>query len=180
MKRVNEIDIIFGYNFQQKEMIDCFEALNALPRRDCRRLIQRIKTRKSLASIESENNTLARALKDKYSGNIFAPGAVLPPFIMDDLNDNQILYYLIFNNDEKSDKNRMEAIVREFCPPLPSDHPTRIEKLLNVMTYKEALKLYLILPRGAITSQDLTARSKLRPFILDFVEDAFDLLRMSR
>ena len=163
-----------------KEMSDCLEALNALPRRERRKLIQRVKMRKSLAGIESDNNALAGALKEKYSGNIYAPSAVLPPFDMDDLMDNQILHYLIFNNEEKSDKKRMETIVREFCPPLPSDHPTRIEKLLNVMTYKEALKLYLILPRGAMTSQDLTARSKLRPFIVDFIEDAFDKLKMSR
>ena len=63
IKKVVEIDIEYGYNFQQKEMSDCFEALNALPRRDRRRLIHRIKVRKSLVSVESDNSAVNMALK---------------------------------------------------------------------------------------------------------------------
>ena len=54
---------------------------------------------------------------------------------------------------------QMEMIVRELCEPLPVDHPLRLEKLLNVLEFKEAIKLYLILPEGAVTSKDLSPRS---------------------
>ena len=183
IKKIVEIDIEYGYNFQQKEMNDCFEALNALPRRERRRLIHRIKVRKSLVSIESDNSAVNQALKVKYGANrdINAPSADLAPFEMDDLLDNEILHYLIFNyQSSQSDLKSMEAIVREFCKPLPENHPTRVEKILNVMRYKEALKLYLILPRGCLSSQDLSSRSKLRPYILDFIDDAIDKLNMPK
>ena len=67
---------------------------------------------------------------------------------------------------------RMETIVRNFCPPLNSDHPRRIEKLLNILNLKDALKLYMILPKGTINTSDLSKRSQIKPFLLDFIEDA--------
>ena len=137
-------------------MLDCFEALNALPRRERRKLIQRVKARKSLTGIVRDNSesdpALENALKEKYPDNIYAPSAVLPHFDMDDLMENEILRYLIFDDSKKSEKTLMEMIVREFCPPLSSEHPARIEKLLNKMNFKEAVQLYLILPVGTITS----------------------------
>ena len=66
----------------------------------------------------------------------------------------------------------MERIVRQFCPKLPSDHPGRVEKLLNNLNLDDALKLYMILPSGILRSTDLSSRSKLKPYMLDFIEDA--------
>ena len=99
---------------------------------------------------------------------------------MEDLMENEILQYLIFDDSGKSEKNRMEMIVREFCPPLSNKNPARIEKLLNVMNFKEPMKLYIILPAGLLTSEDLSSHSKMKPFILDFVEDARDLIKMEK
>ena len=107
------------------------------------------------------------------------PSAELPPFDQDDF-ENEILSHLIFNQNVESEMEQMEIIVRELCAPLPPDHPARLEKLLNVLEFKEAIKLYLILPAGSVTSKDLSPRSKLQPFILDFIEDARDLLKMTR
>ena len=50
IKKVLDIDIDYGYDFQDENMVDCFEALNSLPRRDMRQLVQRIFARKSLAT----------------------------------------------------------------------------------------------------------------------------------
>ena len=63
---------------------------------------------------------------------------------------------------------------------MPSDHPARIEKLLNVLNFKEAIKLYMILPQGTLISEDLSSRSKLKPFMIVFIEDTRDLLLMSK
>ena len=165
-------------------MLDCFEALKALPRREHRKLVQRIKARKSLTGIVRDNGesdpALENALKEKYPDNIYTPSALLPHFDMEDLMENEILQYLIFDDSVKSEKNRMEMIVREFCPPLSNKNPARIEKLLNVMNFKEAMKLYIILPAGLMTSEDLSSHSKIKPFILDFIEDARDLIKMEK
>lgn len=69
---------------------------------------------------------------------------------------------------------RMETIVRNFCPKLEPEHPKRIEKLLNILSLGDALKLFMILPRGTLNSSDLSSRSQLRPYMLDFVEDMRD------
>ena len=39
IKQVNMIDVEYGYNFKDENMLDCFEALNALPRRESRKLV---------------------------------------------------------------------------------------------------------------------------------------------
>ena len=73
----------------------------------------------------------------------------------------------------------MKVIVSEFCPPLTKDHPARLEKLLNILNMDDAIRLYMVLPKGSLTSEDLSARSQLKPFILDFIEDAREILRMT-
>ena len=69
----------------------------------------------------------------------------MPPF---DEKDLDILRYVYFDRDisreNMADRKRLETIVRKFCPKLPSDHPKRIEKLLNILDLKDALKLYMI------------------------------------
>jgi len=37
--KVVQMDIDFGYNFKDPTMADCFEALNALPRRTTRKIV---------------------------------------------------------------------------------------------------------------------------------------------
>lgn len=88
---------------------------------------------------------------------------------------------MIFDDTKgKKPQARIEEIVREFCPPLPPNHPARLEKLLNVLSYQNAVKLYLVLPPMALSSEDLTPRSKLKPFVLDFIDDARKMLQMPR
>ena len=65
----------------------------------------------------------------------------------------------------------MEIIVREFCQVSSSSDPMRIEKLLNILEYVEALKLVLALPEGTLVSGDLSPRSNIKPYILDFIND---------
>ena len=71
----------------------------------------------------------------------------MPPFDSNDLKGD-ILRYVYFDMNESkhndTDKKRLETIVRKFCPKLQSDHPQRIEKLLNILDLKDALKLYMI------------------------------------
>ena len=69
--------------------------------------------------------------------------------------------------------------MRGFCPAVPKDHPSRLEKLLNILDMNSAIKLLIILPKGSLTSEDLSSHSKLKPFILDFIDDARELLDMS-
>ena len=91
------IDSTFGYNFN--DMSDCFEALNALPRRERRKLVARVKARKNLAGFFSDGDpALDNALSGKYPGDITTPQAKLPPFDLDDL-ENEILTYLIFDQN---------------------------------------------------------------------------------
>ena len=55
-------------------MRDCFKALNALPRRERRNLIARVRARKNLAGFFSDGDTvLENALSDKYPGDINTP-----------------------------------------------------------------------------------------------------------
>ena len=71
----------------------------------------------------------------------------MPPFDSNDLKDD-ILRYVYFDRnpskDNEVDKKRLETIVRKVCPKLSSKHPLRIEKLLNILSLKDALKLYMI------------------------------------
>ena len=84
-------------------MSDCFDALNALPRRERRKLIARVKARKTLAGFFSDGDpALDNALSFKYPGDISIPQAELPPFDPDDL-DNEILTYLIFDQSKETD-----------------------------------------------------------------------------
>ena len=105
IKKLIDIDPHYGYNL--KEPNECIEALNKLPRRERRKLIERIKERKSLAGITKQAESgdpdpaFELALKEKYAGNIFTPGAILPPFDMDDLFDNEMLHYTIFDDNDK-------------------------------------------------------------------------------
>ena len=55
-------------------MSDCFDALNALPRRERRKLIARVKARKTLAGFFSDGDpALDNALSFKYPGDISIP-----------------------------------------------------------------------------------------------------------
>lgn len=158
-------------------MADCFYALNSLPLREKRGLLARVRKRRQLAQIlgdeKSEHDSDLR-IDDKD-----ADLSELPQLGSTDLNVGGLLHFLILDSQRKSDQQKMEQIVRSFCPILPDDSPLRYEKLLNVLDFQEAIKLYLVLPWGTLTSQDLSPHSKLRPFVLDFVEDARESLRMS-
>ena len=94
IKKVNKLDVEFGCNFNDPEMIDCFEILNALPRREHRKLIQRVYARKSIAAIELDDKNMKKldqALDEKYpTESLITPRAELPPFTPDDF-DNGIL-----------------------------------------------------------------------------------------
>lgn len=69
IREVVQIDVEYGYNFQDPQMADCFEALNALPRRTIRKIVQRIMNRKVLAAtLNTEGTTkLEKALQKKYT-----------------------------------------------------------------------------------------------------------------
>ena len=43
---------------------------------------------------------------------------------------------------------------------------------MNILSLKDAIKLYMIQKEGALNSSDLTSRSKVKPFMLDFIENA--------
>lgn len=159
-------------------MSDCFFALNSLPRREIRKLIARVKQRKMLAGFFSDGDpALDNALSEKYSTDLSTPQAEMPPFEAEDL-ENEILHYVIFSRNVESNMQRMEMIVREICPPLESDHPKRIESLLNIMNFPEALKLYMVLPVRSLTARDTSPKSLLKPYLIDFIDDARDLLKM--
>ena len=59
VKQVLDNDEEYGYNFKDPTMADCFEALNTLPRRDMRRIVQRIHARKPIAATLGSDLTKA-------------------------------------------------------------------------------------------------------------------------
>ena len=77
LKEINMVDAKYGYNFKDKEMFDCFFALNALPRRERRQLVARVKARKSLAGFINEDDSvhLDKALQEKFPGDLSVPSA---------------------------------------------------------------------------------------------------------
>lgn len=81
IREVVLLDLEYGYNFE--DISDSFEALNALPRRSMRKIVQRITNRKPLASTMNtgEGTTkLEKALQKKYTTKIFTQNAEFPPF----------------------------------------------------------------------------------------------------
>lgn len=85
--------------------------------------------------------------------------------------NEDILRYVYFDKNEQNDAKRLETIIRFYCPKLSPEHPKRIEKLLNVLDLRDAIKLFMVLPKGTLKSTDLSSRSQIRPYLIDFVDD---------
>ena len=71
----------------------------------------------------------------------------------------------------------METIVRNLCEPLSAADPRRMEKLMNILSLKDALALYMMMPIPYIEGRTMTGvamscRSKIPKFVIDWAREA--------
>ena len=115
----------------------------------------------------------------KYPPYIDPPSAILEPFDARDLESGLLKYVYVDNKEEVTDMERMETIVKNLCDKLSASDPRRIEKLLNILDFKDALKLYMLLPHPYIegktmTAVDVSKRAKITPYMIDWIRTARD------
>ena len=146
---------------------DCLDALNALPGREKRKIVQRIKLRiwefPNLSGQRADE--VKQAFKEKFSGeDVYSPDFHLPNF-ENTSADLAVLKYLFigdhFNSEavidaSKSEQKFLKTIVEEFCPKLDQDDPVRIVKLLEILETREAVRLCVALPECQISAQHIT------------------------
>lgn len=72
---------------------------------------------------------------------------------------------------------KLQGVVREFCAPLTSDDPKRIENLLNCLDFDNQVKFLLAFlgTKILLEGSELSETSKVRPYVIDFINDCKEL-----
>ena len=73
----------------------------------------------------------------------------------------------------------MKKLITEFCPALEEEDPIRIVKLLEILETKEALRFVLILPANTFSPIHFSEHSSVKPFMIDFINDARTFAKMN-
>ena len=120
----------------------------------------------------------------KHPGELYASNAHFPQFGHNKEDDALFRYLLISSSQQHNNLVEeldwdivMEILVREFCRPMSGADPMRIEKLLDILDFNESLKLLMSMPNSSLVlANNLSEHSKIQTFVIDFINDARDVI----